>query len=178
MITREADRIEHGMALGAIASVVSGLVVLVAVAFHLWPTGRPLSVLVVEMVGRDYLGRQGSKVATWLLAGVLQVSWGALCGGAMALLTERVTLANAVGFGALRWFWTQVMIAPALGWGDFGFLHLPAVAPATLLPHAVYVLCLGWMMHQEEEGRAPIPLHFHWPSLHWRPLAVGRGRRH
>jgi hypothetical protein len=175
MDAREVQRIEHAMWWGAIASVVSGLVVLAAVALHMWPPGRPLSVLVVQMVGRDYLGHQGSPVATWLLAGIMQVTWGALCGAAAALLTERMTLANAVGFGALRWFWTQVMIAPALGWGDFGFLHLPAVSVATLLPHTVYMLCLGWLMHNEEEGHV---LHFHWPHLHWRPLAVGRARRH
>jgi hypothetical protein len=178
MLTREQVRIEHGMRWGAVASVASGLVVLLAMALHLWPPGRPLSVLVVEHVGRTYLGRQGSTVATWLLAGVMQVTLGALWGALLAVVTERVNFTNALGLGAMRWFSTNVLVAPTLGWGDFGLLHLPAVSLATMLPHLAYALSVGWLMRQEDEGRAPIPLHLHLPHLHWRPSFVGRIRRH
>jgi len=161
METREARRFDHGVWWGAAAAVLSGLVVLAAMALGAWPAGKPLSVLAVEMVGRDYLGREGAVAATWLLAGVIQVAWGAACGALLAVLTERVTLADALGLGALRWLFTQVVVLPALGLGDFGLLRTPtlALAIATALPHVTYALFLGWLMHQEDEGHALLPLH-------------------
>jgi hypothetical protein len=155
-------RIEHGLRWGAVASVAGGIVALVLVALRLWPPGHPLSVLVVQMVGRDYLDHQGGVGLTWLVAGVLQVTWGALWGGLLAVVTDRVTPSNALGLGALRWLWTQIMVAPALGWGDFGFLHMPLLPLVTVLPHAAYTVCLGWLMRQEDEGHVPIPIHLHW----------------
>jgi hypothetical protein len=149
---------------GAAAAVASGLVVLVQLALRLWPAGQPLSVLAVQMVGREFLGREGAAVPTWLLAAVVHLSWGVFCGGMLAVLTDRVTLTGALGLGALRWFFTQVVVLPAVGFGDFGLLGTPALALATAVPHLAYALCLGWLMRQEEAGHAPLPLHFHWHS--------------
>jgi hypothetical protein len=176
MDTDESQRMEHGFWWGAVAAVVSGLVVLLAMALHLWPPRQPLSVLMLQWLGREYLGREGAPVALWVVAGVIHVTYGALSGAFLVMITDRARWSEVLGFGALRWFATNVLVAPTLGWGDFGFLALPAVSLATMLPHLAYAGSLGWLLRQEEAGRSPIPLHFHWPHL--RPLHLGRTRRH
>jgi hypothetical protein len=174
MDPRDEQRFEHGFWWGAAATVVSGVIAFVALKLGLWPTGRPLTVEGIETVGHDYLGRVGPLWAAYVLAGVLQLAYGALCGGLLAIVTERVTISSALGMAGLRWLTTQIVVLPLIGFGDFGWMYGWPAMVVTALPHLAYGVTLGWLMQQEDEGREPIPLHFRHGHLVW---ASQRGRR-
>jgi hypothetical protein len=159
MDPRELRRFVHGLAWGAAASVVGAVVTLLAMAVQLWPTTRPLSVMVTALVSQEYLGRSPSLPVMYLVASLVQLAYGAFCGGLLALVSEPVTVPSALGMGALRWFFTQVVVLSALGWGDFALFHRPSIALVTMLPQLGYALSLGWLMRQEDLGREPIWLH-------------------
>jgi hypothetical protein len=91
-----------------------------------------------------------------------------------------VTRANALGFGALRWSVTQVLVAPALGWGDFGLWHAPLVSLYTLLPHLAWAVTAGWLLHEEELGHVPLRhqlARLHLVHAHPRGLTSARDTR-
>jgi hypothetical protein len=150
-------RIVHGMGWGAAATVVSGAVTLLMMAVHLWPAQRPLSLLVAQTVVPDYLGWTPSPAVAYLLAAAGQLAWGALLGGFLAFLSHPVTLSSALGLGALRWFFTQSVVLPALGWQNYSFfMNRPSIALATMLPHLGWAISLGWLLRQEDFHRPPV----------------------
>jgi hypothetical protein len=171
-------RFLHGLGWGAASTLVAGIVSLLARAAHLWPGERPISVMMAE----DVLVRMGwdGVAAPWLyvVAGAGQLVYGALCGALLALLSEPITRPSALGLGLLRWLTTQWVIFPALGWGEFGFLHNPGLAVVSALPHLAFALSLGWAMRQEDEGREPLPILLHPRQWHLAPVARLRRRRH
>jgi hypothetical protein len=177
--TTEAHRFKQGLIAGIGATLAGSAISLLLLALHLWPADRPLSVLVVQMVLHQFAGVTVSTPVLYLLAGVGQLAYGALCGGMLGMLAEPVTRASALGFGLLRWSVTQVLVAPALGWGDFGFLQRPWIAVQTLLPHLAYALAVGWLLHQEETGHVSLhlPRRLHLAHARPRSLTSARGIR-
>jgi hypothetical protein len=150
MASTERQRFVHGLGWGAVATVVMGAATLLAMALHLWPLARPLSVLGAQAA----LGSGRALPWLFLTAALVQLVYGALCGGLLSLLSEPVTMASALGLGLLRWFGTQVLVLPALGWTEFGLALTPSIALVTLIPHLAYAVSLGWLMGREDEHPA------------------------
>lgn len=169
MESSDRARFWQGCRWGAAAGVAMGASTLLLMALGLWPAARPLSALVAgRLLGSD-------TPAHWLLlaGGAAQLSYAALCGGLLTVLSDRVTLSSALGFGLLRWFWTQVVLFPALRWGDFALLGNPWMSVATLASHATYALALGWLLREEEPGHAQLALPSR-PPRDWRTIGQSR----
>jgi hypothetical protein len=148
-LSPEARLFVHGLGWGAVATVVMGLVTVAAMALRLWPAELPLSVL----AARQVLGEHPLAVLL-VPAALVQLGYGALCGGLLSTLSERVDFADALGLGLLRWLGTQLILLPALGWADFGLDRGPALALATAVPHLAYALTLGWLTTRERKHLA------------------------
>jgi hypothetical protein len=146
-------RFEHGLGWGAAATVVMGAVALLMMAVRLWPIPGPVSLA----LARVYLGRAPLPMLLLAVA-VVQLVYGALCGGLLSVLSEPVTMGSALGLGLVRWLTTQWIVLPALGWAEFGLGRAPALLVATAIPHLAWSLAVGWLMHREDERTsAPIP---------------------
>jgi hypothetical protein len=152
----EGRRFVHGLAWGAVATVPMGVVTLLAMALHLWPLERPVSVLLARGVLGPEVGLPGVLAAV----AVAQLAYGALCGGLLTTFAEPVQVSDALGLGLLRWLTTELILLPALGLADFGLgLGLgrgPALIVATAVPHLAYALSLGWLLTRDER-RAAVP---------------------
>jgi hypothetical protein len=183
MVTTEAERFKIGMRAGAGATLAAGAISLLMLVLHLWPSDRPLSVMAARMVLNDRMGLDLSRSMLFLVAGGAQLIYGAFCGGMLALLSEPITIVAALGMGAIRWSTTQVIVAPALGWGDFGLFARPLISIYTLLPHLAFALVAAWLIRQDEPGRVPVERHL--PPLRLvharprlrRPFTSGRDNR-
>jgi hypothetical protein len=159
MDARERRRFVHGLGWGAVASVVAGAITLLLMIVQLWPAERPFSVLAAQ----EALARLGQTDVSvpflYLVGAVGQLAVGAFCGGMLTVLSEPVTMPSALGLGALRWFFTQNVVFPALGWFNFGLEQSPTLWLISIWPHLAWALSLGWLMRQEEEGRERLWLH-------------------
>src|SRR5207247_3460902 len=129
---------------GVVATAAMGATTLLMIGIGLWPLGRPLSMVVAE----EFLPA-GATLA-WVIVAVVavQLCYGAFCGGMLSVLAEPVTMGSALGLGLLRWFATQVLVLPALGWSEFGLRNTPLLALATAVPHLTYALTVGWRMRR------------------------------
>jgi hypothetical protein len=140
----EARRFFHGLGWGAAATVAMGAATALTMAVGLWPLDRPLSMLVAHRLVGD-----PGPVGTLLVVAVVQLAYGALCGGLLATLSEHVDMGDALALGVLRWLATQLVVMSLLGWAEFGLDRAPVLAVATAVPHLAYALTLGWLMHRD-----------------------------
>jgi hypothetical protein len=167
-------RFQQGALAGVGATLAAGVVSLLLLRLHLWPSGRPLSIMMAQTVMNERWGLGVSSAVLYLFAGGAQLIYGAFCGGMLAFLVQPMTRTGALGMGALRWSTTQVLVAPALGWGDFGLLAQPWISVYTLLPHLAWAVTAAWLVTQEERGHVPSLRHL--PHLHF-PHFPARLRR-
>jgi hypothetical protein len=143
----DETRFLHGLGWGAVATIVMGAVTLLAVAVHVWPMPAPLAVV----AARHLSGTTAGVPWPALLLGVVELAYGALCGGLLTTLADPVDLGHALAIGALRWMTTQVVVLPALGWADFGLARGPALMLATALPHLAYAVALGLLLRRDDQ---------------------------
>jgi hypothetical protein len=145
-VSAAARRFMHGLGWGAAATLVMGAFTLLATAVHLWPLAAPVSVL----VGRHFFGMNVAAPMVIVLVGLLQLLYGALCGGFLTVLCDPVDLRHALALGALRWMATQVVVFPIVGLADFGLAAGTGPMLATTLPHLVYAVSLGVLMRRDD----------------------------
>jgi hypothetical protein len=152
----EERRFLHGLGWGAVATVVMGIVILLAMAIGLWPSRSPISLLLVQR----FLGPDLAPFWAWLLVGTAHLAYGALCGGLLTTFSEPVDMRDALALGLLRWLTTQFLFLPALGWAEFGLGVGVSLAVATAIPQLAYAVSLGLLLRRDDErilGRHPVP---------------------
>jgi hypothetical protein len=145
-LSAQARRFVHGLGWGAVATVAMGVVTLLVLGVHLWPLPAPLAFLGAHRL----LGTSMGMPAALLLLGVVELGYGALCGGLLTVVCDPVDLSHALALGALRWLTTQVVVFPALGLADFGLDAGTAPMLATALPQLVYAVSLGLLMRRDD----------------------------
>jgi hypothetical protein len=146
-LSAEARRFVHGLGWGAAATLVMGAFTLLALVVHLWPLPAPLSVLVAQ----HFLGAKVAAPVAIALLGIVELGYGALCGGFLTVLCDPVDLSHALALGAIRWLTTQWVVFPALGLADFGLAAGPGPMLATALPQLVYAVSLGLLMRRDDQ---------------------------
>jgi hypothetical protein len=148
-------RFFQGASAGMLATIAMGVATLVAIALHAWPLERPLATMMTQAILPTGVG------VLWLyvLGGLGQLAYGALCGGLLAVLVERLTMSTALALGLLRWLTTQVVVLPVVGWEPFGLAASPSLALATVLPHLAFALSLGWLARDDADVVTGLPGH-------------------
>lgn len=133
-------RFLSGMGWGAAATLAMSVPMVAGAAAGILPMPKPIP---AALVGAVF----GSALAPPLhmaLAAVSHFAYGAVAGGVLATISERVTVAKGLGWGILLWVLMGVAWLPFLGWGLFGTGISPRVTVATLVLHAIYGVTLGW----------------------------------
>jgi hypothetical protein len=187
MENTEWGRFKEGMVAGVGATLAAGAVSLLMLVLHLWPSDRPLSVMVANDILNKRMNLGASTAMLYVVAGAAQLIYGAFCGGMLAFLSNPIARWEAVGMGAIRWSSTQILTAPTLGWGDFGMFGInpqPLIGLYTFVPHAAFTAVAWWLIRQEETERVPLwrqvprSLHaVHLPARLRHPFTSGRGPR-
>jgi hypothetical protein len=89
MDTAQGQRFKQGMIAGFGATLAGGAISLLALALHVWPSNRPLSVLVLQTVLQNQAGATLPAGWLYLAAGAGQLVYGVLCGGFLGMVADR-----------------------------------------------------------------------------------------
>jgi uncharacterized protein DUF6789 len=141
------DRFASGMSAGLAATLAMSAVMIAGQVAGVAPLPVPMPLAVV----RQLIGPEPSERALLGFAILAHFVYGGLWGGIFAAAFRSIRLPLGLGCGLFLWVLMQLLFLPWLGWGEFGAMRSPWIAPATLVLHLVYGATFGAIM-----GRAAL----------------------
>lgn len=133
------NRFWSGAGWGVVATLAMSALMILGLVTGVAPMPRPIPAAIVGNVTGGALPRP----ALMATAAILHLGYGAFWGGALAVMSSRITLGRGLALGVGLWMIMQVIVLPYLGWGAFGTARTPRIAVATLILHLVYGGTLG-----------------------------------